>query len=464
MPKKPIDSKYFKAVFETMNEGVMVVDPEGRILAFNKAAENITGYRSAEVLGKPCTMLDTDTCTIWSEDGKQKRCSVFTNGKVKNKRCQIRNKDGKTVMLLKNAKVLKKDGEIIGAVETMSDITSLYTTELELQSLQMAISHEQDFGGLIGRSPVMENIFEQIGKAAQSDIPVIIYGESGTGKELAAHAIHNMSPRAREPFIKVNCAALSEHLMESELFGHRKGAFTGAIKDNVGRFEAANGGSLFLDEIGDMPPSMQTKLLRVLQEKEFERVGDLKSIKVDVRIITATNRNLNTLMEEEIFREDLYYRINAFAVHMPSLRDHIDDLPLLINHFLKEITTRDQHRIQGLSPEAMSALKSYHWPGNVRELSNVLQYSAITCNDETISSQHLPEHIANRRTHIRSSDIPAKKEALLSLRKSDGKQDQKVEVLEALRVHNFNRTKTAEFLSMSRVGLWKKMKRLGIEV
>ena len=464
MPKKFLDSEYFKTVFETMKEGVMVVNPEGRILAFNKAAETITGYRSAEVLGKPCTMLDTDTCTIWSDDGKQKKCPVFTKGIIKNRRCRIRNKNGKTVMLLKNAKVLKKDGKIIGAVETMTDITSLYTKELELQSLQQAIRHEQGFGGLIGSSPAMENIFEQIGKAAQSDIPVIIYGESGTGKELAAQAIHNMSPRAGEPFIKVNCAALSEHLMESELFGHRKGAFTGAIKDNVGRFEAANNGSLFLDEIGDMPSSMQTKLLRVLQEKEFERVGDHKSIKVDVRIITATNKNLNTLMEEETFREDLYYRINAFAVYMPSLRDHIDDLPLLINHFLKEISTRDHHRIQGLSPDAMSALKSYHWPGNVRELSNVLQYSAITCNDETISSQHLPEHIANRRTHIRSSDLPAEKEEILSRRKSAGKQEEMQEILQALRLHNFNRTKTADFLGLSRVGLWKKMKRLGIEV
>jgi PAS domain S-box-containing protein len=432
-----------------MTDGLMVVDTEGNILFFNRAAEEITGYSKEDVIGRQCIMLDTDTCVVPTESGKQKKCSLFETGRVTKRKCQIRAKDGRIVYLLKNAVVLKDcDGKIIGAVEAMTDITSLYIKEMELEELRQELQGEYGFVGLIGTSPAMHRLFEQIRNAALSEAPVIICGESGTGKELVAEAIHKLSRRSNGPFIKVNCAALNEYLLESELFGHVKGAFTGAMKDRQGRFEAAGSGSIFLDEIGDMPASMQAKLLRVLQEKEIERVGDHKSIRVDVRVITATNKDLCGLLDSGQFREDLIYRINVNPIHTPPLRERKDDIPILISHFIKKVAFVNQKNIQRISPDAMEAIKAYDWPGNVRQLINAIEYAAITSRNDTIEIDDLPEYLfqqTEQEEYHKRADYKNRKNLISVLSK-----------------HKWNRSLAAKHLGISRVTLWKIMKEFNI--
>jgi two-component system response regulator HydG len=438
-------------LLDTMTDGVMVVDENGTILCLNRSAEKITGYSSEELIGMPCTVLDTDACLISSGGTKVKKCELFKEGQVSNKRCQIKSKDGRNIMLLKNAAILRdENGIVTGAVETMTDVTSLFIKDMEIEELRQELSHEYGFMGLVGTCPSMRKVYEQIEYAARSDVPVIITGESGTGKELAAAAIHKLSRRNGGPFVRVNCAALNEHLLESELFGHRKGSFTGALRDHEGRFEAADKGSLFLDEVGDMPVSMQVKLLRALQEKEIVRIGDNHPINVDVRIITATNKDLSKLVEEGHFREDLYYRVNVFPIHIPPLRSRKEDLPVLISHYLKKISVVNQKKIHRLSPEAHEALEAFDWPGNTRQLINALEYGTITCDGDTIDVHNLPDYLAV---------VPVTQN-----RNIQERDDEKREIIECLERNQHNRTRSAKELGISRVGLWKKMKRLSIDV
>src|SRR5512134_3679886 len=332
------DGEFLETVLETMSDGLMVVDREGTIVSFNPAAERITGYRLDEVRGRPCSILDTDTCVYHEGDRTTIRCSLFRDGRAVQKSCRIRAKDGREVNLLKNATVLRDErGEMIGGIETMTDVSSLVVKERRIQELAAGIREEQAFMGIVGRSSAMLLIHEQIKNASRSEAPAIVLGESGTGKELAAAAIHALSRRKGGPFLKVNCAALNEHLLESELFGHRRGAFTGAMRDRQGRFEAASGGTIFLDEIGDMPPAMQAKLLRVLEGKEIERVGENTPVPIDVRLISATNRGLAALVASGAFREDLLYRVNVIPLELPPLRERAEDVPLLVAHFLARI-------------------------------------------------------------------------------------------------------------------------------
>jgi len=443
------DKGFLKRLLATITDGVMVVDREGRILSLNRAAEEITGYRENEVRGMACSVLDTDACAMHTVKGKSIGCTLFKKGKVKNKRCQIRGKNGRFVHLLKNAVLLKdKKGRTIGAVETMTDITSLFMKDMEIEKLRSELNKEHGFMGMIGNSPEMEKIYGQINDAAQSDVPIIILGESGTGKELVARAVHKLSRRNTRDYVRVNCAALNEYLLESELFGHKKGSFTGAISDRKGRFEAANRGSLFLDEIGDMSIAMQSKLLRVLQEKEIERIGENHPIKVDVRVIAATNKDIDTMVAEGNFREDLLYRINVFPINLPPLRDRVDDIPMLVSHYLQSIPSVHQDEIKGMSREALEILKSYNWPGNIRQLINVLEYGAITCKGEMIDIDHLPSYLFERRPADKTNRDDHEKQAILT----------------ALKENNYHRAKTSEQMKISRVALWKKMKRLGITV
>ncbi len=440
--------RFLKSILETMTDGLMVVDKEGNILFFNSAAEEITGYKKEEVTGRQCMMLDTSTCVVLTDAGKQKRCSLFESGHVSKKKCHIRAKDGRIVHLLKNAVVLKdSSGEVVGGVEAMTDITSLYMKELEVEELRSELQQEYGFMGLLGTSPTMQKLYEQIQDAAMSEAPVVISGESGTGKELVAHAIHRLSRRQEGPFIKVNCAALNDFLLESELFGHVKGAFTGAMRDRQGRFEAADNGSIFLDEIGDMSPSMQVKILRALQENEIEKVGDHRPIRVNVRLITATNKDICGLVESGRFREDLFYRINVIPIYTPPLRERKEDIPIIIAHFLKRISLVNQRSIQRISPDAMEAMEAYHWPGNVRQLINALEYAAITFKNDIIDIKDLPEYI------FKSPEKTDYKE------KSYKSHEQ---VISALSKCNWNRTLTAKHLGISRVTLWKIMKEFDI--
>jgi len=441
------DSGFLMNVFETVRDGLMIVDKEGNILFFNRAAEEITGYGKAEVIGKQCTVLDSDTCVVLTDEGKRKSCSIFKMGTIENKKCRIRSSDGRAVYLLKNATVLRDEkGEMIGAVESMTDITSLYMKEMELEELKQELRQEYWFMGLLGKSGPMQKLFEQIRNAAASEAPVLICGESGTGKNLVAQAIHALSRRKDGPFVAMNCGSLNDYLLESELFGHKKGSFTGAVNDRMGRFEAAHDGNIFLDEIGDMPKIMQVKLLRVIEEKVVERVGDHRPVPVNIRLISATHRDLNALVNSDLFREDLLYRINSILIKVPPLRDRVEDIPVITLHYLKKISHINSKNIRRISPEAMDIITSYPWPGNVRQLINALEHSAITCKGDTVEVTDLPDYVFHEH-------------------KAAGNEQNidRQKLLSALALNNSSRTLTAKHLRISRVTLWKRLKEFGIE-
>ena len=444
----PLNPKFMINVFENMRDGLMIMDPEGNIIYFNEAAEKITEYSKEEVYGKPCSVLDTDTCVILTESGRQKCCSLFSGGVVHDKRCRIRTKSGKTVYLLKNAVLLKNDnGEVIGAVENITDITSLYMKELELEELKQEMRQYYWFMGLLGNSVPMHKLFDKIRNAATSDAAVLICGESGTGKELIANAVHQLSNRKDGPFVKMNCASLNEYLLESELFGHKKGSFTGAISDREGRFEAADKGSIFLDEIGDMPHAMQVKLLRVLEEKVIERVGEHKPIKIDIRLISATHQDLHELISAGRFRQDLMYRVNSIIIHTPPLRERTEDIPLLVAHFLKKISITNDKVIKRVSSPALEVLGNYKWPGNVRQLVNAIEHAAITCKTDAIDVSDLPDYVFE--------------EEKIEKNEQSGEKDK---IHSALTMFKGNRTLAAKHLGISRVTLWKRIKDYNITV
>jgi len=441
------DPRFLPELIETMRDGLMVVDSHGNILLFNRAAEDITGYRKEEVTGQKCTLLGCDKCILPDAAPDSGEIAPEKFSPIFNRKCTIQSKDGRQVQLLVNAVALRgPDGRITGMVETMTDITSLYKKEIELEGLKQELRQEYWFMGLLGKSVPMQRLYEHIRNAAASEAPVLIIGESGAGKNLVAHAIHKLSRRKDGPLVQMNCAALNEQLLESELFGHRKGSFTGAVSDRIGRFEAATDGVIFLDEIGDMPMTMQVKLLRVLEEKVVERVGDHKPIPVNIRLISATNKDLNNLIQSGKFREDLLYRINSIVIKVPPLRERREDIPLIAVHYLTKIAAVNNKEIRNISPAAMEILTEFPWPGNVRRLINALEHSAATCRSDTIEVSDLPDYLIHEKKAERG----------------DGPIDQE-EILGTLNLCKGNRTLAAKHLGISRVTLWKKLKALGIE-
>ena len=449
-------SQYWKTIVDTMADGLMVVDSEGVIVSVNRAMEELSGYSKEELIGKSCDILDCDACFRTRSEGHDKYCALFKDEQVTRRKCTLRKRDGRRVHLFKNAAVLRDSSDrVIGGVETWTDLSEVVAKEQVISRLRKELSSEDSFHGILGKSPTMLQVFDLITSAAQSEAPVIVYGDSGTGKELVASAIHKLGVRRKGPFIKVNCAALSESLLESELFGHVKGAFTGADRTRVGRFEAANGGDIFLDEIGDLPLSTQVKLLRVLQEKEIEKVGDHRPISIDVRILAATNQDLSALMEEGRFREDLYYRIGVIPIHLPPLRQRREDIPLLIETFINRIHLKADKPISGMSSEALDLLFSYDWPGNVRELVNVIEYSFVLCHEGEIMPHHLPAKITGKQPIVAPRRRAVKKQSQDAERKR---------ILEALAATGGNQSKAAEILGISRVTLWKRLKAFDIQV
>jgi len=446
---------YWKTVIDTIMEGLVVVDTDGVILSVNKAIEGILGYSPDELVGKSCLILDCDKCFHIDASGKKRKsCQLFNINHAIKRRCTLKRKDGKTVHILKHATQLRDaEGNVIGGVETLTDITDLVDKEKTIEDLKEVISPNFGFEGIIGTSSKMMGVRALIKNAASSDAPVIIYGESGTGKELVANAIHRLGKRKRGPFMKVACAVLNESILESELFGHVKGAFTGADRDRKGRFEAAHKGDIFLDEIGDIPLSTQVKLLRVLQEKEIERVGDQRPIKIDVRIIAATHRDLNLMCYEGRFREDLFYRLNVIPIFLPPLREKREDIPLLVDYYMRAIRARSGKMIHGVTESAMEKMISYHWPGNVRELINVLEYAFVVCHDELISHHHLPNQINKEKIVVSAPK-----------RFIESRYTEKERLLKILGMTKGNRKQAAYEMGISRVTLWKLMKRYGIKV
>jgi two-component system response regulator HydG len=438
-------NSYWKTVVNTIQDGLMVVDQAGMIVSVNHALEGITGYARKDLVGKPCSALNCDVCEIARDRQGGHWCALFRTGSLKMRRCTLLRKDGRSIHVLKNASLLRDSkGDVIGAVETLTDVTEIVQKDYQIDAFQRQLRAEDGFHGIVGASASMQNVFNLIANATESDAPVIIFGESGTGKDLVARAIHETGPRARKAFVKVNCAALSEALLESELFGHVKGAYTGADRMRKGRFELANGGDIFLDEIGDIPLSMQVKILRVLQEKEIERVGDSTPIKIDCRIISATHRDLSAMIARDAFREDLFYRLNVIPIHLPPLRERREDLHLLVDHFLEVSRLKTNKDIEGISSEAMDALVSYSWPGNIRELINTIEYAFVVCREEFIALRHLPDTIKNIKQQ--RSHAPA----------GSGEQDR---LLDALRRAGGKKNEAARLLGISRQALWKKMKK-----
>lgn len=448
-------SKQWKRIIDTLQDGILVLDTGGIIHATNPAAERLTGYTKSELTGSSCRVLNCSGCKIIGQGKGKEFCKLFIVGRSKLKRCMIKNKKNLSVHILKVASVLENEqGEVIGAVEVLTDLTDLVTKQQEIETLKHMFHLDDGFNGLLGKTPVMEKLFQLILSVAQSDAPVLIQGESGTGKELVALAVHENSPRKNQPFIKVNCAALNESLLESELFGHVKGSFTGADRDRIGRFEAANTGTLFLDEIGDIPLSTQVKLLRVLEEKEVERVGDHHPFPVDIRIITATNRNLENMIKKGDFREDLFFRINVFPLQCPSLTARKEDIPLIVENFINRVCTKNKKPILEISSEAMEIFLDYHWPGNVRELRNAIEYAAILCNQGWIEPKHIPPKIRDGNQLI-CEEHPAL---------SPETQSNRDELLSLLRQTRGNQSKLARKLGISRVTLWKRIKQYGIRI
>jgi PAS domain S-box-containing protein len=459
-------NRHLENIINTMNDGLIVIAPDGAIIMVNQAFEQLTGYQADEVLGKPCTLLACDACelAIKSGQGRTWWCALFNpaHDGMKRCRCNYRSKDGSLIPVLKNASVLRdENGEPLGAVETLTNIAEMDRLDQEVVQLSRLLDSVDGFCGIIGASDVMQGVFDLIHKAARSDAPVIIYGESGVGKEMAARAIHQTGARKDGPYIQFSCAALNESLLESELFGHAKGAFTGAYRRRVGRFEAARGGDIFLDEIGDIPLTTQVKLLRVLETKQFEMVGDHQPIAMDARIITATNKDIEGLIARGLFREDLFFRINVIPIHLPPLRDRLADIPLLVNTFVRRLRAKAGKDITGLSREAMSRFLAYRWPGNVRELKGALEYAFVIAEQGLITPEHLPAKIM---ADGGSPGEPRSAPPAPPAPSRDKDLSEKATLIEALRQSGGNQSQAARLLGVNRVTVYNRMKKYGLEL
>jgi len=433
------------AIFNSSIEGTFTIDNDWNITSFNKSAEKITGYKISEAIGKKCwEIFNSSLC----RNGCHMEQTLKKGKAMIGNELEILHKSGRRIPIRVNSNILiNNKNEKIGAVETFMDIS-------EIKNLTAHLSEFFKYENIVGRNKEIKQIISVLESVSQTDSSVLITGESGTGKELAARAIHLNSSRKTGPFIAVNCSAFVESLIESELFGHEKGAFTGAIKTKIGKFELAQGGTLFLDEIGDLSIAVQTKLLRVLETREFERVGGNKTIKMDARIIAATNKNLLEEIAAKRFREDLFYRINVIHIHLPPLRERMDDLPLLINHFIEKFNMKFNKNIKQFSSDAYELLLEYNWPGNIRELENVIEHCFVLCNKDIIDVDCLPKrlkNIQNKNNFINDVNI-----------RNSIEETEKELIISALKKNMWNRTKTAKELNINPSTLWRKMKKYGI--
>ena len=440
----PMPDEIQTIILDSITEGVFTVDQSFRITSFNSAAEKITGTPRARAIGMPCReILRASIC-----EGRCALHQTMRSGKpVLGKNVVILDAAGTRRSISITTAILRgRDGGIVGGVETFRDLTMIET-------LRKEIIREYTYEDIISRSHRMRTLFDILPDVARSASTVLLEGESGTGKELFARAIHSLGPRKKKPFVAVNCAALPETLLESELFGHVAGAFTDARKDSPGRFARAEGGTLFLDEIGDISPAMQVRLLRVLQERVYEPLGSAVPVSADVRVIAATNRNLESLVRAGTFREDLFYRINVVCLSLPPLRDRMEDVPLLVEHFIAKLNRIQDRDIAGITDEAMACLMSYRFPGNVRELENVIERAFILCRSGEIDRHHLPQPLCGEAGEQDPRD------------QGNHKSFRQVEaafIMNALARNGGNRTRTAQELGIHKTTLFRKMKALGI--
>lgn len=444
MNQNPLLNQHETTILDSINEGVFTVDLNWQITTFNRAAERITGVSAREAVGNPC--CDVFRASI-CEANCALRCTMASGKPVLNATAYVINHHGQRVPIRISTALLKDaDGTVVGGVETFQDLTQVEQLQKELQA-------RYTFEDIVGRSPAMLRLFEILPQIASSSSTVLIEGPSGTGKELFARAIHNLSPRKKKPFVAINCAALPDTLLESELFGHKAGAFTDAKRDKPGRFSLAEGGTIFLDEIGDISPAMQVRLLRVLQERVVEPLGGLKPIPVNVRVIAATNKNLSQLVHLDKFRDDLYYRIRVVHLNLPGLVQRREDIPLLVDHLIAKYNRIQGKDIAGVSDQVLACLMEHDYPGNVRELENIVEQAFVLCRGGMIELNHLPPELRPTSGRGVPEGQPMSLDAI-----------EKLFITETLERRKGNRKLAARDLGINTSTLYRKVKVLGIDV
>jgi PAS domain S-box-containing protein len=440
---KRLDPRYFSLILDSVPQGIFTVNARGEITTFNRAAQRITGYREREVLGKACSsVFKTDLCdTICPL-----RQSISVRESTHGRRAIVRAKDGHGISISISTYPLEtRTGKLLGGVEVFEDLSSLLALERKLDD-------KYRFDDIVSKNAEMDRIFALLPLVAESDSTVLISGESGTGKELAAKAIHNHSPRGKRPFVPISCAAMPDTLLESELFGYKKGAFTDAKRDKPGRIAQADRGTIFLDEIADLAKPLQVKLLRFLQERVYEPLGATAAVQADVRVISATNRDLSEMIQQGEFREDLYFRLNVVEIKLPPLRERSEDIPLLVEHFIRRFRTAKRRHIEGIEDDALALLVHYPFPGNIRELENVIERAFVVCQRNLIDARSLPDYVQQHRS---VSELGKGAGALL-------KNAEAKLIVRTLKKHRGNRTRAAEELGIHRVTLFRKLRKYGL--
>ena len=430
-------------ILDSVADGVFTVDDAFRVTSFNSAAEDITGVSRQEAMSRPC-------CEVFRASICEVQCALKetmqTGRSVVNRQVYILRPDGERVPISVSTALLKdRGGRILGGVETFRDLRLV-------EQLRAEIAGKYTFADILSKNSEMQRIFAMLPPVAESDSTALIEGESGTGKELVARAIHALSPRRDKPLITVNCGALPDTLLESELFGYKAGAFTDARKDKPGRFALAEGGTIFLDEIGDVSPALQVRLLRVLEQKIYEPLGGTESIKANVRVVAASNKCLADLVKAGTFRQDLYYRINVVRIALPPLRERREDIPLLVDHFIARFNRLREREVAGMTSETLGILLAHDYPGNIRELENIIEYAFILCSGGLIQPQHLPEPFRLKP----QADVTAGVRTLHELEARF--------INEVLRRHQGNRLAAAKELGIHKTTLWRKIRHLGIAV
>lgn len=445
--ERALTAESTRIILESISDGVFTVDHEWRVTSFNRAAEEITGISREEAIGKPCcevfraSMCETD-CAM--------RRTMDSGKSVINREAFIVDAHGRRIPVSVSTALLRDvDGDVIGGVETFRDISLV-------EELRKEIEQRYQFGDIVSRSASMRKLFDIFPQVAASNSNVVVQGETGTGKELVARAMHSLSLRKDKPFVAVNCGALPDTLLESELFGYVAGAFTGAEKDKPGRFALAEGGTLFLDEIGDVSPAMQVRLLRVLQEKTYEPLGATGSVQTEVRIVSASNKDLAQRVSDGLFRQDLYYRLNVVRLDLPPLRRRKEDIPLLVDHFIRRFNGLQARAVTGVTPEAMAMLMAHDYPGNVRELENIIEHAFVICGNNAIGARCLPEYLG---VHGAQPEPQPGTDIESAVRSAEARA-----ILDALERCGGNRVRAAEALGMHKSTFFRKVRALGIEL
>jgi PAS domain S-box-containing protein len=439
------DKAFLETILSSIADGVFSVDRDWRITSFNRAAERITGVPAEQAIGMQCSdVFHADIC----ERGCALRQTVETGNELVGMRARILDSSGRRVPISLSTAVLRdSEGQFLGAVETFRDLSAI-------EQLRREITSQYTFEDIVGKSRAFKKIFALLPDIAQSDATVLIEGPSGSGKELLARAVHNLSPRQKQPYVVVNCGALPVNLFESEVFGYAQGAFTDAKRDKPGRLKMAEGGTIFFDEVSELPFATQVKLLRVLQQREYEPLGSVETVRANVRVVAATNKKLVELVSDGRFRDDLYFRLSVARLTIPSLRERREDIPYLVERFVERFNAKRGKEIAGITPAVMEILMRYDFPGNVRELENIIEYGFVLCHDKLIDVRHLPEEmqpgVHHQVTASRSSPDSELKWA-------------EADVIRAALTRNRGSVgKAAEELGISRTTLWRKMKRFGV--